>query len=933
MEKTWLKILMVYSLFFLVTIPSYAATTYDWTGATSTAWTDKTNWFVGSSVATSYPGQSGTNDIVQIGVSSSSITNMPLISSTLPNSVASLTFGSNNGPVSLTINPTFTLTITGALTVNNNSQVNLINNGALTASTYSSVAGSIFNISGSNFFSVSGSVINAGTLIQSGSGTLTTGAVTNSGTVNETGTGSLVFSSTFDNSGTANFGSGTVSITGEFISSGGITNFGTGQATLSGPFTVNAGSINFGTGMVTFSAPIGGQNKILMTPNTTLVFKNVTFQNKTNYLFKTGGGASSGFAVASTGTLTLANNATLSFANTYGLTLYSDINGSAAVAPIPQGCSILTPVYVQRFLTGGSLAYRGYRLLSSPVNASSAIWSATNAVSLSYLGATVNGNYGAFTGGPGTGFTVTNGNPTIYLYDERIPVSNAYFVSGKHVGIASITGNTVTTVSNATGPVVYKPGVPIPVGNGYLLYFIGSTLNRTTGATAMLPDNTTLTASGYLNQGDFKVYLWYPPAGGSPGNLSYSSPSPQGGAGFNMLGNPYASTISLTQVLADNSGINAIYTLSPVGPSQAYAVYTPAGSSSPSPPYAVSGQGFIVQATGAGVSVTFKESQKSPSTQLTGTQLLMGKPKEEPSLTGLYMKLEQDSLHYDYCGIYFRDDWSDLFAPGDAPYLSGNSVAIASLSSDGKLAAVNHLSSYAKGSRVRLYTNVQSNGTYTLKIEGIRNIDTLYDIYLIDHYKKDSVNIRHTGAYSFTIQKSDTSSFGASRFELSIRRNPAYAYQLLDFTAQRIAHSPHVELNWKTKYEQNYINFTVERSTDGGNTFTVAGGLAATGAGNYSLTDKNALNGQNLYRLKQEDINNTITYSRVVEVTMTDNGKADKIHVYPNPAVSVIHLEVTGKSTGNTSYEILVTNSSGLIVKQATSAQLNWQANVADLLP
>ncbi|MDB5155078.1 MAG: type sorting protein, partial [Mucilaginibacter sp.] len=73
--------------------------------------------------------------------------------------------------------------------------------------------------------------------------------------------------------------------------------------------------------------------------------------------------------------------------------------------------------------------------------------------------------------------------------------------------------------------------------------------------------------------------------------------------------------------------------------------------------------------------------------------------------------------------------------------------------------------------------------------------------------------------------------------------------------------------------------------------------------------------------------------SQVVEVMMSDNGNSDMVHIYPNPAVNVINLNVTGKTTGNTSYDILVTNSSGLIVKQATSAQLNWQANVADLLP
>jgi hypothetical protein len=944
MEKTWLKILMVYSLLFLVVIPSYAATptTYDWTGTNGSKWDDKTNWSVGGATASAYPGQLVSTDDVQIGVSNT-FTKMPVLYSTLPMSIHSLTFGSNSGPLSLTINSGFSLTVSGALTVNSNSQVtSLVNNGTVTVGSYSSVSGATFNVSGSNSFSVTGPVTNAGTLIQSGSGTLTTGAVTNSGTINETGTGSLVFSSTFDNSGTANFGPGTVSITGAF-SNDGTTNFGTGQATLSGPFTVNAGSINFGTGMVTFSAPAGGQNKIMMTPNTTLVFKNVTFENKTNYLFQTtGGGASSGFAVASTGTLTLANKAMLTFANTYGLTLYSDANGSAAVAPIPPGCSI-GQVYVQRYITGNnSNTYRGYRLLSSPVYVASV--GSVNYISLAYLNATTaNGVHGAFTGGP-TGppsFTITNGNPSIYLYNESLPISNAYFVSGKHVGIYAIdqtsntpTSNTVTTYSNATGPVVIKTGVSIPVGNGYLLYFLGSNNTRTTGTTLIAPDNTTLTATGFLNQGDITVNLWYAPTGGTSGQLSYTASLP--GPGFNMVGNPYACTIDLSKVISDNTvginGITNIYTLDPTGPTQAYAAYTAAGSSAPKLGYAVSGEGFLVQASGTGKTLTFHESEKVATQALTG--VLMGKPTNEPTLTGLYMKLEQDSIHHSYCGIYFRGDWSDNFKPGDAIDINDYSALdISSLSADGFHAAVNHRSDYTKGSRIRLYVNASAGGAYTLKIEGIRNIDTLHDIWLVDHYKNDSLNIRRQGSYAFNIVKSDTASYGNNRFVLAIRSNPAYAYQLLDFAAHRIAHSSHVELDWKTRYEQNYINFTVERSNDGGKSFTVAGGLAGTGAGNYSLTDKNALDGQNFYRLKQQDIAGTITYSQVVEVTMSGNGNSDLVHVYPNPAINVINLNVTGKTTGNTSYDILVTNSSGLIVKQAISAQLNWQANVADLLP
>jgi hypothetical protein len=834
------------------------AASYDWTGANGTSWTDPGNWTVNGVSVSSYPG-SGASDAVNIGVSGTytSITNFPIITSTLSNPISVLTVGSNGGASSLTINSGATLTITGTMTVN----------------------------SSANF------------------------------TV--TGGGSLAVNNDFTNSGTVTFGLGPV--------------------TFGNNFTNNSGGIlTFGTGLVTFNSTTGTTKNptfIRSAPPTTtapVTFVNLKLADNGHFQFKSsiGTGNAAVFCLATNGVLTIGSSTVVNVSNS-GFTLLSDATGSAAVAAIPSNSNLNGNFNVQRFITGGnSSIYRCYRMLTSPVYTSSS--GSYNTISLAYLNATntvgTTTYYGAFTGGPLSGFSVVNGNPTIYVYNETLPINNNYFVSGKHVGIAAITGNTVTTLSLATGTVVYTSGVSIPAGNGFILFFVGSTYNRTTGSPTMLPTDATMTATGSLNQGDIPVYLWFAPTG----QLSYTSTLP--GPGYNMVGNPYASTIDLNSVLTNNTGIDAIYTLSPTGPSQSYTVYTSSGSSAPATYFAVSGQGFIVHATGTGKTLTFHETDKSATTQLTGANLLMGTPVQGPSLTGLYLKLQKDSLHYDYTGIYFGTNWSDAYENGDAIYFNGNSINMASLSSDGKMLAVNHLHTYTNDNRVRLYTSALLGGDYTLKIEGIRNIDTTYDIYLVDHYKKDSVNIRKTGAYAFSILKTDTASFGANRFELAIHRNPAYAYQLLSFTAQQIAHSPHVQLSWQTKNELNN-NFTVERSNDGGNTFAVVGGLQGTGAGLYSMTDKNAMDGQNLYRLKSEDINNNITYSQFAEVMISGNGNADKVRVYPNPATSAINLDVLGKTNSTASYTITVSNSTGFIVKQATSSQSSWQANVSDLMP
>src|SRR3569832_2283809 len=95
------------------------------------------------------------------------------------------------------------------------------------------------------------------------------------------------------------------------------------------------------------------------------------------------------------------------------------------------------------------------------------------------------------------------------------------------------------------------------------------------------------------------------------------------------------------------------------------------------------------------------------------------------------------------------------------------------------------------------------------------------------------------GPYSFNVSWADTNSYGAHRFAIIMRQYPAYAYQLLDFNAHKASSAREVQVVWNAKNEENYTNFTVERSVDGGETFAALGGVPATGAGNYALSDKN----------------------------------------------------------------------------------------------
>jgi hypothetical protein len=256
------------------------------------------------------------------------------------------------------------------------------------------------------------------------------------------------------------------------------------------------------------------------------------------------------------------------------------------------------------------------------------------------------------------------------------------------------------------------------------------------------------------------------------------------------------------------------------------------------------------------------------------------------------------------------------------------------MSADKVVLAINTMPLPKNNVSIPIVVNAMNDGVYHIDMSELNQVPRLYDIWLMDAYKKDSLDIRDNKTYAFNIYKKDSTSFGANRFSLVIRQNPGYAYHLLSFAATKIASSQRqVRVNWTVENEQNYTNFAVERSTDGGKTFNIIGSTTGTGQGTYGFTDK-APASQNLYRLQSQDINSNITYSYVVPIAYSDlsnNIAPGNITIYPNPVASTINLTIAGSPLLSANYRILITNSSGQVVKQASSSSLTWQGNAGDL--
>ena len=990
---------LIFAFIFCVSNPATAANTYIWLGGTSTAWTDVSNWSLNGFSAQSsgggvyYPGQNSSTDIVVFGDVLAS-NNTPVVTTNIPNNLAQITVNDFT-KATITINSGFSLSATSLVvgpTFGFNASLTLATNGA-TASHVNLSGGSV-NIGPAN--GTSNLIVSTNTNVSCTSESVTVGgsqsSITNSGTI------SLISSSAYSNYsggyGFINNTGGTFSFSGCSIWLGNSSNENIVNA---GSFSLSTSNIYMdssqlpGTsGVSNFSITNTGtftstSSNIYLTSTGTSIKNLGTFAVITSSIYLSGTStniSNSGNFLLEPKSVIYPTGASSVVTNNSGstFTLMSDNTGSAAIGALNSTASLNGIFNIQRYITGSSSSYSGYRLLSSPVNctkAASATSSSTlNYISLYYLnksatvnGITYNGIYTGGSGGTAGGFDATTTNPILYFYNETLKTSNTSFTSGKNVGISYInvgtgppvptTVNMVSTAKPVNGASYTTPSnLPIPVGNGFIDYFIGpNTISGTSSAISA----ATITNIGYINQQNVTVYLWYTPSNGTStgtaGQLSFTTPSvPANPAdkfqGFNMVGNPYPSTLNLAQVFTDNSGIDNIYVLSDnTSTGAGYNVYTATGNSSPSPAYVVSGQGFLVHAKSGGQTLVFQEGEKAPTQQLTGTSLLLGTPKStDQPLSGLYMKLAQDSITYDYCGIYFRSDWVSTFKTGDAIDLDGLSpkVYMSSYTSDGVRTAVNHQPDYTKGVKVKLYADAISDGIYSLNIEGIRNIDTLYDIFLIDHYKQDSLDMRRYSSYAFNIYKSDTSSFGGSRFELSIHPRPLPPYKLLNFAAQKASES--VQLTWKTENEANYTGFVLQKQD--GTQFNQLNSQQSDGSGSYTFVDHNPILGSNTYRLQQSGITGSITYSSPVTIMYSQSATTNSgLSVYPNPVKDMINLTINQNSvnvnsangsiiinpsapaTGAVSYSVKIMTIMGTVIASDNSAGVEWHQNAVALAP
>ncbi|CAN5807280.1 hypothetical protein BH11BAC3_BH11BAC3_17000 [soil metagenome] len=138
--------------------------------------------------------------------------------------------------------------------------------------------------------------------------------------------------------------------------------------------------------------------------------------------------------------------------------------------------------------------------------------------------------------------------------------------------------------------------------------------------------------------------------------------------------------------------------------------------------------------------------------------------------------------------------------------------------------------------------------------------------------------------------------------------------RLVNFTARR-SNGVNI-LNWSTQLELNTNHFVVERSTNGVN-FVSIGQVTAVGNSstvhNYTFTDLHPSRGNNYYRLRTVEKDNTSKLSDTRRIR--NDGIAD-VNIFPNPVTSKLSISINADKASDG--QLSITDLSGKIVYTST---------------
>lgn len=505
---------------------------------------------------------------------------------------------------------------------------------------------------------------------------------------------------------------GTTTIT----SSGGTPQFGNIRVESSRTLTFHTGTTSV-SGNVTFIAgstvnPNGGT--LLLNGSGTQNFGGggSTINNIT--ITKSGGAVNLTSALSITGLLNI-TSATV-FASSGNLILLSSSDGTtgnASIADLSGGGSVTGDVVVQRLVSGEG---RVWRYLSSPIqNASVASWKDDFPITGTFSDPSTNVEW------PGLSPALTTSAVSMYRYNETV-------VGTRDLGWEAFP---TTGLANAN---------PLEVGRGYSAFV------------RITPASTVIDVTGPINSGDIAMPVTLTGAGGANNDN-----------GWNLLGNPYPSTIDWDSPNWTKTNISGVVQIRD-DPSGIFRSWNGSVGSMGSGRIAT-GQGFWVQAVGS-PTLTARESVK---TNTTGAFY-----KEDDLVPNAFEITLAKGADKDFAYLWFKEDATEeADAEYDAAKFNNDIFDFALLTNNGTPLAINTLPFLTCGSEIKMSlstinTEYSLTGSYTLEFNELGDISPDVKIKLIDTYAGNEMEISNGVSYAFDVDKNVQATFGSNRFKLQL---------------------------------------------------------------------------------------------------------------------------------------------------------------------
>lgn len=241
------------------------------------------------------------------------------------------------------------------------------------------------------------------------------------------------------------------------------------------------------------------------------------------------------------------------------------------------------------------------------------------------------------------------------------------------------------------------------------------------------------------------------------------------GTGFNLVGNPYPSPINMETFVNDNAAniTTSLYFWRETNgntSNNAYCqwndgLFQSNGQAQVFDPQNVirTGQGFIVEATGAGTALVFNNGQRVAD---TANQFF----RQNNTQDVYWLNLTNAEGAFSQAVVSYKDYASNGLDRYDGKNVGTSQVSLTSLI-DGQEYGIQGKATFVDTDVVPMHLKVETTGTYSISVDRSRGVfATGQTIYLKDNLLSSLHNLSQ-GAYSFT---SEAGSF-ANRFEVVYR--------------------------------------------------------------------------------------------------------------------------------------------------------------------